>query len=161
MTMLVGTSARADQPGKVKFDVDRTRTLSPSETGCAFDIVRHVEGTFYVTDFYDSSGSVTREVWLVSNYTVTDTNPLTGKSLTSRLAGPFIITPNADGTVTVTIPGNDGHLTAPGEGVLWSNVGLIIFTADPAELTPLSILAIHGLYTDLDGPYPESCPVLS
>src|SRR5439155_10153471 len=130
LTMLVGASANASQHGKTKFDVDYNRTLSPAETGCTFDVVRHVEGTFYVTEFYNNVGNVTREVWLVSDYTVTDSNPLTGKSLSSRLAGPFVITPNTDGTVTVTIPGNDGHLTAPGEGVLWSNVGLLIFTAD-------------------------------
>ena len=70
------------------------------------------------------------------------------------------MTPNEDGTVT--IPGNDGNLTAPGEGVLWSNVGLIVYTADPEDsFTPLSVSALHGLYTDLNGPYPEACSALS
>jgi hypothetical protein len=40
--------------------------------------------------------------------------------------------------------------------VLWSNVGLIVYTADPEDpFTPLSVSALHGLYTDLTGPYPR------
>lgn len=160
--LLLGPGVRAAQPDMLSFQVDSTRTIPSSVNGCGFDTVRHSEGTFYVTIFYDNDGKDVREVWRVSSYTVTDSNPLNGKSVTSVLAGPFILTPNEDGTVTVTIPGNDGNLTAAGEGVLWSNVGLIVYTADPEDpFTPLSVSALHGLYTDLNGPYPEACSALS
>jgi hypothetical protein len=59
---------------------------------------------------------------------------------------------------SVTIPGNDGHITAPGEGVIWSNVELLVYFADASDpFTPLQILSVSGLYTDFDGPYPEAC----
>ena len=162
LAFLMAPAALAGSPDMVKFEINTTRTISAAENGCGFDTVRHVEGTFYVTVYYDSDGNVAREVWRVSSFFVTDSNPLSGKSITSTLAGPFIMTPNPDGTITVTIPGNDGHFTAPGEGVLWSNVGLIIYTADSSDpYTPLSVIAVRGLYTDFNGPYPEACSALS
>jgi hypothetical protein len=154
--------ATAGAPTTVSFDVNRTRVIPASITGCGFDVVRHVQGTYYVTTFYNSDGSFAREVDRVSNFTVTETNPLTGRSLTSVLAGPFIVEPYGPGTVKVTIPGNDGHLTAPGQGVIWSNVGLLVYIADAADpFTPVEILSVSGLYTGLDGPYPEACAALA
>jgi hypothetical protein len=154
--------AAAIAPSEIHFQVNSTRVIPASVTGCGFDVVRHSEGTYYITTFYNSDGTVAREVNRVSNFTITDTNPLTGRSLTSVLAGPFIIEPYGDGTVLVTIPGNDGHLTAPGAGVIWSNVGRIVYVADESDpFTPLEILSISGLYTDLNGPYPEACAALA
>jgi hypothetical protein len=154
--------AAADGPDRISVEVDRTRVIPASETGCGFDIVRPSEGTFYITTFYNADGTVARQVLRVSSYKVTDTNPLSGKSVTSALAGPVVIEPNADGTTTVTIPGNGGHLMAPDEGVIWSNVGRIVYVADASDpVTPLRIVSVNGLYTDLTGPYPEVCAALA
>jgi hypothetical protein len=160
--LMLAPIASAVQPTMVEFQVERTRPLLPAETGCSFDLVRHSSGTYHITTFYDASGNVIRTQNFVSNYRIVDSNPVSGNSLTTALAGPLIITPNADGTVTVTIPGNDGKLTAPGEGVIWSNTGLLIYIASPDDpFTPLEILTVHGAYTDLNGPYPEACAVLA
>jgi hypothetical protein len=149
-------------PAVVSFQIDSTRTLSTAETGCAFLVLRHSEGVYHIRTFYDADGQVTRIVNYVSDYKVTDTNPLTGKSLTSALAGPLIIEPYAGGTVLVTIPGNDGHISAVSEGVIWSNVGRLVYIATADDpFTPIEILTVKGLYTDLNGPYPEACAPLT
>jgi len=163
--LLLTGVASAIAPTTVSFEVNRTRVIPASVTGCGFDVVRHVEGTYYITTFYNADGSFAREVDRVSDYKITDTNPATGTSVTSVLAGPFVIEPYGDGTVKVTIAGNDGHLTAPGDGVIWSNVGLLVYIADASDpFTPLEILSVSGLYTDineLNGPYPEACAALA
>ena len=59
-------------------------------------------------------------------FTITYTNPLSGKSLSTPLAGPAIGEPLADGTWLVTVPGNDGRFVIPGQGIVFANVGLRI-----------------------------------
>ena len=61
------------------------------------------------------------------------------------LAGPFIVEPNGDGTVTVTIHGNDAHETVPGEGTIYASVGTLVYIADAAAPeVPLTILKSTG-----------------
>jgi hypothetical protein len=61
------------------------------------------------------------------------------------LAGPFIVEPNTDGTVTVTINGNDGHLEAPGRGSIFAAVGKLVYIADPSDVyTPSSFVQSAG-----------------
>jgi hypothetical protein len=33
----------------------------------------------------------------------------------------------------VTINGNDGHLTAPGQGSIFADVGKLVYIADPSD----------------------------
>ena len=130
---------------------------------CAFPIVVHTEGTFQLKTFFDADGNVTREQTTVNNFKVTFTNPANGKSIRTVLAGPFITEPNGDGTITVTINGNDGHFTAPGQGVVWSNVGRIVYIA-PADdpFTILEVLFVAGQYDLSAGSQvPEICGPLS
>ena len=55
------------------------------------------------------------------------------------------IAPNGDGTVTVTINGNNGHLTVPGKGTVFADVGKLVYVADPSDVfTPLTILKSTG-----------------
>ena len=53
------------------------------------------------------------------DFHITYTNPENGKSITSVLGGPFVSESNGDGTITVTINGNDGSFSAPGLGLVW------------------------------------------
>ena len=76
------------------------------------------------------------------------------------LAGPFVQVPNGDGTVTVTINGNDGHVTAPGQGTLWAEVGRLVYIADPNDMyTPLQVLQSTGQQDPLE--FPAVCAGLS
>src|SRR5689334_18530202 len=132
------SAAAADQPVTTETHVDRTRTLP---TGlCPFQFVVHTVGTYRETVFSDG-----RDVTHTVAFHITYTNPANGKSAGTTLAGPFVIQPNADGTVTVTINGNDGHLTAPGEGSTFADVGKLVYIADPSDVfTPLELLKSTG-----------------
>jgi len=78
----------------------------------------------------------------------------------TRLAGPFVVEPNGDGTVTVTINGNDGHLTAPGQGQIFAAVGRLVYIADAADpFTPLTIVQSTGQQDPSQ--FPATCEGLS
>jgi hypothetical protein len=132
-------SASANQPVTSVVNVNRTTTFAAGRF-CPFSFTAHTEGTFRETVYSDGK-DVTHAVDLHITYT----NPANGRSLTTVLAGPFIVEPNGDGTVTVTINGNDGHITEPGEGTIFADVGKLVYIADPSDVfTPLSIVKSTG-----------------
>src|SRR5437763_13656663 len=98
LVLAAASAAVADAPTVTITPWDRTRAIAASAETCPFDIVVHSQGTFREEVF--SSG---RDVTTVENFHFTWSNPLSGKSLASPLAGPFIAEPNGDGTFTVTI----------------------------------------------------------
>jgi hypothetical protein len=149
------SAAAADAPTVTLTPWERTRVIAASAETCPFDIVVHSEGTFREAVF--SSG---RDVTTVEDFHLTWSNPVSGKSLASPLAGPFIAEPNGDGTVTVTIDGNNGRFTAPGFGLLFANVGRLVYVADASDLnTPLEILQSTG-HQDAS-PFPQICAALA
>jgi hypothetical protein len=145
-------TAAADQPTTTELIVNSTHTFT---NFCPFPFVAHTEGTFRET-VYSSGKDVTHAV----DVHITYTNPANGKTLTTVLAGPFIVEPNGDGTVTVTINGNDGHITAPGEGTIFADVGKLVYIADPGDVfTPLVILKSTGRQDPSQ--FPATCDGLS
>ena len=103
---------------------------------------------------------MTRTIVTVHDFHITWSNPPTGKTLTSPLAGPFIIEPNDEGTVTVTINGNDGRFVVPGEGIVFGAVGRLVYVADAGDVfTPLGVLQSTG-HQDA-GPFPRVCAGLA
>ena len=154
--MLGGAStAVADAPTVTLTPWDRTRVIAASAETCPFDVVVHSEGTFREAVY--SSG---RDVTTVEDFHLTWSNLVSGKSLASPLAGPFIAEPNGDGTFTVTINGNDGRFTAPGFGLLFADVGRLVYVADASDLnTPLEILQSSG-HQDAS-PFPQICAALA
>ena len=148
-------TAAADQPVTTVTTVDRTFTFPAGPGGCPFPFLVHSQGTFRETVY--SNG---KDATLAVDVHITYTNPANGKTLTTVLAGPFIVTPNADGTVTVTINGNDGHLTAPGQGTIFADVGKLVYIADPNDVnTPLSIVKATGQQDP--NQFPATCEGLS
>ena len=149
------STAAADVPTVTITPFERTRVIAASPETCPFDIVVHSSGTFREAVY--SSG---RDVTTVENFHITWSNPASGKTVTSPLAGPFIAEPNGDGTVTVTINGNNGRFTAPGFGLLFTDVGRIVYIADPSDLnTALQILQSTG-HQDAS-PFPQICAALA
>jgi hypothetical protein len=148
-------AAKAEGPTVTITPWDRTRTLPAGPDSCAFPVVIHSSGIFREAVF--SSG---KDVTTVENFHITYTNPATGKTVTSVLAGPFVVEPNGDGTVTVTINGNDGLFTGQGFGFLFGDVGRLVYIAsadDPS--TPLQILQSTGHQDPT--PFPAVCAALS
>src|SRR3954451_14254914 len=109
LAAVMAPAALADAPTVTVTQIDRTRTLAASPDTCPFPIEIHSSGTRRVTVYSD--GDV---VTHLSDFHITYTNAATGKSVSTALAGPEIVQPNGDGTVTVTVNGNNGHFTAPG-----------------------------------------------
>jgi hypothetical protein len=150
--LALAPTAAAEEPVTSEVHFDRTRTF---EGFCAFPLVVHTEGTLRETVF--SSG---KDVTHAIDFHITYTNPTNGKTLTTVLAGPFITEPNPDGTVTVTINGNDGHITAPGQGTIFAAVGKLVYIADPAAPeVPLTIVKSTGQQDSSQ--FPATCEGLS
>jgi hypothetical protein len=149
------SAATADAPTVTLTPWDRTRVIAASPDTCPFDVVVHSEGTF--REAVSSSG---RDVTTVEDFHLTWSNPANGKSLASPLAGPFIAEPNGDGTYTVSINGNNGRFIAPGFGLLFADVGRLVYIADGSDLsTPLQILQSSG-HQDAS-PFPQICAALA
>src|SRR2546421_12557897 len=155
LVLAAASTAIAEAPPVTLTPFERTRVVHASPETCPFDIVVHSQGTFREAVY--SSG---RDVTTVEAFHLTWSNPASGKSLASPLAGPFIAEPNGDGTVTVTINGNDARFTAPGYGLLFADVGHIVYIAAPSDLnTPLQILQSTG-HQDVS-PFPQICAALA
>jgi hypothetical protein len=152
---LVATPALAAGPTRVALD--STRVIAASPQTCPFDITSHFSGTFLFFSYPDGSSKVT-----VASVFVTYSNPVSGKSLTTPLAGPVKVSaPHPDGTVTVTINGNDGAFHVPGQGVIFADVGHFVFLADandPSQ-TPLVILQSSGIQDS--SAFPAVCSALA
>lgn len=132
--------AGATAPTRTDIPFESTRTIAASGATCPFDILVHSSGLFHETIFSDG-----RDVTTVSDFHITWTNTGNGREIKSVLAGPFVIVPNADGTITVTINGNDGHFAGQGEGSIFAAVGRLVYIADPADpYTPLEVLKSTG-----------------
>ncbi len=132
--------AAATAPVVTETQFNRTRVLAASPSTCPFDIVIHSEGVRRDTVFSDG-----RVVAILHDFHITWSNPVSGKSLRTPLGGPVIVEPNDDGTVTVTVNGNDGRFTAPGQGLIFGALGKLVYIADPADpFTPLQIVKATG-----------------
>src|SRR5262249_35034620 len=114
---------------------------------CSFPLTIHNEGRRRTTTYFDQDGNVTKTTIHLNSFTQSYTNDSTGRKLSTPLAGPVIIEPNGDGTVTTKIAGNDGRIVVPGQGFVYADVGLIVFTAPAASpFTQLDVLMLTGHY---------------
>ena len=155
LALTAAAAAAAAAPTVVETQIDRTRVLAASAETCPFDIVIHSSGVRRDTTFEDGRSTI-----LLHDFFVTYTNPATGKSVTTQLAGPVIIEPNGDGTVTVTVNGNDGRFVEPGEGLIFGTLGRLVFVADESDpFTPLEILQSTGHQDPT--PFPAVCAALA
>ena len=158
--LIVGTAGAA-APTVNEVVVNRTITLAAG-TACSFPLTIHDEGIRRTTTFVDAAGNVIRTTIVLINFTESYKNENTGETLSTPAAGPAIIEPNGDGTVTTRVPGNDGRLIVPGEGFVYGDVGLKLFTASAATpFTPLEILLLTGHYEEPDLYLEAVCSSLS
>ena len=145
--------AAAASPEHFKVDVDQTQTLST----CGFPIVRRDVGTLIFQDAFDSNGNIVWENAIFSNWRITFTNPVNGKSLTSVRAYNERFVQYEDGSFKAMSAGLVAHLVISGEGNVAANVGVISVIFD-ASGQPVSIV-IGGEH---DGPIAQFvCPYLA
>ena len=122
-------TALADPPDTRTSNVfDSTRTI----TACGFPVVIHSEGIFTTWNYFDEGGNLVRQRLHVERaFTVTWTNPVNGKSISSVLGGPVINEFAPDGTQTQIVAGRERLLIARGEGPIAAQVGRIVFVVAP------------------------------
>ena len=101
---------------------------------------------------------IVRQTFTWDGAKIVYTNPANGKSVTTLLAGPAIPVPNGDGTCTLTIPGNDQAVVAPGQGFIAGRTGLSIVIVDDATGAVLEVLKLAG---HQDSPFPAGCVALA
>lgn len=161
LTVGVASPAIADAPLIEKIPWERTRTIAASAGTCPFDIVVHSSGTFTSKTYFDEDGNPTHNVLTVSDFHIEWSNPLSGRSLTSPLAGPFVTTFGPDGSAMITVAGNDGRFVAPGEGIVFAAVGLLIYSVEDLEdpNSPIEIIVSTGIQDA--SPFPAVCSGLA
>jgi hypothetical protein len=154
--IVLATPALAAAPAIEKIVIDDTRVF-PAGTRCDFEVIGARSGTLTVKTWTDGSG-VVRQTLTWDGAKIVYTNPANGKSVTTHLAGPAILEPNGDGTSTLTIPGNDQAVVAPGHGFIAGHTGLSITIVDDATGALLEVLKLAG---HQDSPFPEGCAGLA
>ena len=143
----------AATPTVTEANIDRTFHFAAGDA-CSFPLTIHNEGRRRITTYTDQQGNITRTTIHLNSFTQSYTNDLTGKTLSTPLAGPEIIEQNADGTVTTRVPGNDGRIVVPGQGFVYGDVGLIVFTQ-------LDVIMLTGHYESPDLYLEAVCASLS
>ena len=141
--LAVAVPAAAAPPSVVIEQVDRTRTL-PAGALCDFDVVLHSEGTSRTTTYTDQEGAFDRFAVHLSHWKTSFTNPATGGTIRTVLAGPVIVEALPDGRALVRIPGNDGHFVVKGEGPIYTDNGLIVWIAPSVAQWPNAIEILHA-----------------
>ena len=146
----------AAAPTIERIPVDDTRVF-PAGSRCDFEVIGHRTGTLTVKTWSDGS-DIVRQTFTWDGGKIVYTNPANGKSVTTLLAGPAISVPNGDGTSTLTIPGNDQAVVAPGQGFIAGRTGLSIVIVDDATGAVLEVLKLAG---HQDSPFPAGCVALA
>jgi len=154
-------TAGAVTPTVTETNIDSTFVF-PAGGACSFPLTIHNEGRRRTTTYFDQQGNVVKTTIHLNSFTQSYTNATTGETLSTPLAGPVIIEPNGDGTVTTRIAGNDGRIVVPGQGFVYADVGLTVFTAPEASpFTQLDVIMLTGHYEIPDLYLDEVCASLS
>jgi hypothetical protein len=154
-TGILATTAGAASPTFTTTAVDDTQFFAYTSSVCGFPMFEHDQGT--VTTMFTTlpDGSV-RAHDIVVKITVTfySTDPAHRRTVTTRPSGPFIETDHPDGSVTMMSIGQNGHVTAPGAGIVWASSGITKVEIDAAgNVTEFS----HGNSTE---DHVGICPLL-
>jgi hypothetical protein len=145
------TSATASAPTITRSPVSVSHVIAAGAGTCPFDIVSSYSGTSRTAVFSNGKQQTT-----LSDFHLTYSNPITGRSLSTPLAGPFVVVDNGDGTVTVTIDGNDGRFVIPGQGRVFADVGRFVYIAAAGDPnTPIDIIQATGEQDP--SPFPAVC----
>ena len=87
-------------------------------------------------------------------YTFYSTDPAHTGTVTTRPSGPFIEIDHPDGSMTIMGVGQDGHVTIPGQGIVWVSSGILkVEIAANGDVTEFS----HG---NMSEDHSGICPLL-
>jgi hypothetical protein len=118
-------SASGGQPTFVTTTVDETQFFALTSAICGFPVYEHDVGTITTMITTMPDGSVKSHVVVVKiDFTFYSTDPAHTGTVTTRPSGPFIEIDHPDGSVTMNSIGQDGHVTIPGQGIVWASSGI-------------------------------------
>ena len=128
VTLTLASAAHAvpGQPAFVTTTVDQTQFFAYTSAVCGFPVYEHDTGTVTAMITTLPDGSI-KSHDIVVHITVTfySTDPNHTGTVTTRPSGPFIEIDHPDGSVTMLSIGQNGHVTAPGEGIVWASSGIV------------------------------------
>jgi hypothetical protein len=143
------------QPTFVTSTVDDTVFYARTSAICGFPFYEHDTGTVTTMITTLPDGSVkAHDVVVKVTVTFYSTDSAHTGTVTTRGAGPFIEIDHPDGTVTLMAAGQDGHVTMPGQGLVWGEIGITKTEIDASgNVTEIQ----HGIFSpDHSG----ICPLL-
>jgi hypothetical protein len=118
-------SASAGQPTFVTTTVDQTEFFAFTSAVCGFPVYEHDVGTVTTMVTTMPDGSVkSHDVVVKITTTFYSTDPAHTGTAVTRPSGPFIEIDHPDGSVTMMGIGQNGHVTIPGEGIVWASSGI-------------------------------------
>jgi hypothetical protein len=153
---LVAPVAASDGPVITTIPVDDTAVF-PAGTRCPFELHAARQGTLVIKQWFAADGTLLRETDTWTPGVIQWWNPATGKSFTTRLAGPFQYQDNLDGTATVRVPGNDQAIVIPGHGFIVGHTGITILLVDSVTG---GVIDVEKLAGHQDALWPTGCQYL-
>jgi hypothetical protein len=131
IALLAAGTAGAAQPTFVTFAVDDTQFFPFTSMTCGFPVYQHDTGTVTTMITTLPDGSVkAHDVVVKITTTFYSTDPAHTGTVTTRPSGPFIEIDHPDGSVTMNSIGQTGHVTIPGEGIVWASSGIVKVEVD-------------------------------
>ena len=148
-------NASAARPTFVTNTVDDTVFFTQTSAICGFPVYEHDTGTVTVMTTTLPDGSVkSHDVVVKISVTFYSTDPAHTGTVTTRAAGPYIEIDHPDGTVTAMGIGQDGHVTMPGAGLVWAEIGITKIEIDASgNVTEIQ----HGIFSP---DHTGICPLL-
>jgi len=148
-------TASSGPPTFVTNTIDSTEFLSGTSAACGFPVYEHDVGTVTTMVTTMPDGSVkSHDVVVKIDETFYSTDPAHTGTATTRPSGPFIEIDHPDGSVTMMGVGQNGHVTIPGQGIVWASSGITKVEIDPSgNVTEIA----HG---NMSPDHSGICPLL-
>ena len=124
-------TAAAARPTVVTNVVDDTVFFAQTSAICGFPVYENDAGTVTTMVTTMPDGSVkSHDIVVKITVTFFSTDPNHSGTVTTRPSGPFIEIDHPDGSVTMMGIGQDGHVTIPGQGLVWGDIGITKIEVD-------------------------------
>jgi len=122
---LAATASASGPPTFVTNTVDETVFFAQTSAVCGFPVFEHDTGTVTTMITTLPDGSVKfHDIVVKITVTFFSTDPAHPGTATTRPSGPFIEIDHPDGSVTAMGIGQNGHITIPGQGIVWASMGI-------------------------------------
>jgi hypothetical protein len=152
---VAATASATGRPTFVINTVDETTFFPQTSAICGFPVFEHDTGTVTTMITTLPDGSIKfHDIVVKITVTFFSTDPAHPGTATTRPSGPFIEIDHPDGSVTAMGIGQDGHITIPGQGLVWAAIGITKIEIDASgNVTEIA----HGIFSpDHSG----ICPLL-